>query len=169
MVDAGILRQDDRVELIRGQVVTMSPIGPAHNALVDRALRTMAQAVGDRAIVRVQGSVQLDDYSEPQPDVTLLRPREDFYYSAHPLPADILLIVEVSQSSMAYDRGLKAGLYAEAGIQEYWVVDVTGRRLIAYTDVHDGEYRSVRVLKREDVLAPQLLPECSIAVGSLLG
>jgi Uma2 family endonuclease len=169
MVDAGILREDDRVELIRGQVVTMSPIGPPHAALVDRALRTMDRAVGDRAIVRVQGSVQLDEYSQPQPDIALLRPRADFYCSAHPLPPDILLVVEVAQSSLGYDRGLKAGLYAEAGIEEYWVVDVTGRRLIAYSDAHNGEYRSVRVLTSEDVLTPKLLPGCSIAVASLLG
>lgn len=92
------MQKDDRVELIRGQVVTMSPIGPPHNALVDRALRLLVRAVNDRAIVRVQGSVQLDEYSESQPDIALLRPRQDFYYSAHPRPDDIFLIVEIRSS-----------------------------------------------------------------------
>src|SRR6266850_8391663 len=87
MVDAGILREKDRVELIYGEVLAMSPIGPHHGASVDRANRFMMNAVGDKAIVRIQGSVRLDEYSEPQPDVVLLRPKEDFYYSAHPGPS----------------------------------------------------------------------------------
>lgn len=168
MVDAGILREGDRVELIYGEVLAMSPIGPPHGASVDRATRFMMKAVGDKAIVRIQGSVRLDEYSEPQPDVVLLRPKEDFYYSAHPGPSDILLIVEVAESSLAYDRKIKARLYAETGIAEYWVADLKNDRLFAYSEPHEKAYRVVREFQRGDSVAPQLLPECSIKVGDLL-
>jgi len=169
MVDAGILSEHDRVELIRGEVVTMSPIGPPHAALVDRANRSFGRAVGDKAIVRVQSNVELDEYSEPEPDIVLMRPKDDFYYSALPLPGDIFLIVEVSDSSIRYDRGLKAELYAEKGIPEYWVVDVKARRVFAYSDPQGMEYRVVREFGAGDAVAPQLLTDCVVPIVSLLG
>ena len=138
------LSEHDRVELIRGEVITMSPIGPPHSAIVDRITRAMVRAAGDEAIVRVQSNVELSEYNEPEPDIVLMRPRDDFYYSALPAPADIFLIVEVSDSSIRYDRGLKAELYAETGIPEYWVVDVKNRRVFAYADPQGQEYRVVR-------------------------
>ena len=169
MVDAGILSEHDRVELIRGEVVAMSPIGPAHGAVVDRINRALSRVVGDLAIVRVQGNVQLDEYNEPEPDIVLLRPNEDFYYSALPSPSDIFLVVEVSDSSLNYDRGLKAELYAETGIPECWVVDVKSRRVFVYSDPEGQAYRSVRELNLEDVVSPRFLPECAVPIVSLLG
>jgi len=118
MGQAGILRAEDRVELIDGEIVAMTPIGPRHCASVDRATRAFVLKAGDSAIVRVQGSVRLDVFTEPQPDLVLLRPRADFYASQHPGPADILLIVEVAESSIDYDRDVKAGIYARAGVHE---------------------------------------------------
>ncbi len=125
MVDAGILSEDDRVELIRGEILAMSPIGPRHSAAVLRATQALVRIVGDRAIVGVQGSVRLDEYDEPQPDIYLLRPKDDFYASGHAGPLDIFLIVEVADSSLEYDRTIKLNLYAETGGPEYRICGIT--------------------------------------------
>jgi len=168
MVDAGILSEDDRVELIHGEILAMSPIGPRHNAAILRATQSLVRIVGDRAIVGVQGSVRLDEYDEPQPDLYLLRPKKDFYASGHAGPADILLIIEVADSSLEYDQGIKMHLYAETHVPEYWVSDIRSERVIAYSDRQEDTYRSIREFRRGQMLKPQLLPECPIAADLLL-
>ena len=168
MGEAGILLEDDRVELIRGEIVAMSPIGNPHNAAVDRANRALVNLVGDRAIVRVQGSVRLDEYDEPQPDIVLLRPRPDFYNSMSAGPKDIFLIVEMADSSLKYDRRVKAGLYAELGIPEYWVVDLNGDCVLTYSEARGKAYRLVRTVRRGEYLTPELLPDCTLLTDNLL-
>lgn len=168
MVDAGILREDDRVELIRGEILLMSPIGPPHNGTILRANHGMSRIVGDQALIGVQGSIRLDMYSEPQPDLYLLRPVADFYTSRHAGPSDIFLIIEVADSSLEYDQDAKLLLYAQTGIPEYWISDIAGERVIAYSDLQDGTYRTVREFRRGEVLAPRLLPDCSIPIEILL-
>src|SRR5678815_5112676 len=118
MGQAGILRREDHVELIDGEIIAMTPIGTRHCASVDRANPAFVTKAGDSAIVRVQGSVRLDLYSEPEPDLVLLRPRADFYASAHPGPADILLIVEVADSSIDFDRNVKVHVLSLIHISE---------------------------------------------------
>jgi Uma2 family endonuclease len=169
MVEAGILSERERVELIDGEVVAMTPIGPRHNASVDRALRALVTSLGDEAIVRVQGSVRLDYYREPQPDLALLRPRADFYASALPGPADILLIVEIAESSLDYDRDLKARVYADAGVREYWLVDLSDNVLSCYAKPLGSAYQRVRTYHRGQVVAPELLPEHPLPVDVWLG
>ena len=168
MVDAGILHEDDRVELIRGEIVAMSPIGPPHNAAILRATQSLVRLVGDRALVGVQGSIRLDEYDEPQPDVYLLRPKEDYYASGHAGPSDILLIIEMADSSLKYDQTIKKDLYAETGVPEYWIADIANDCLMAYSDIRRNVYQTVRQFVRGDSLAPILLPDCSISVSSLL-
>ena len=168
MVDAGILSEDDRVELIYGEILAMTPIGNPHNAAVDRANRAFVRAAGDNAIVRVQGSVRLDEWDEPQPDIILLKPKDDFYAAEGAGPADILLIVEIADSSVKYDRGLKAQLYAEMEIPEYWVADVNGNCVFAYSDPIKKSYRMVRQLHRGEPIAAKLLPQCQIQTDALL-
>ena len=168
MVDAGILSEDDRVELIHGEIIAMSPIGPRHSAAVLRGTQALVRLVGDRAIVGVQGSVRLDEYDEPQPDLYLLRPKEDFYASGHAGPKDILLIVEVADSSLEYDQSIKLGLYAETGVPEYWIADVRNDCLVAYTDLRENTYRTTRHFQRGDMIAPLLLPECRMPIDVLL-
>ena len=121
MAKAGILKKEDRVELIDGVLVAMAPIGNRHLATTDRCTKIFIEAVGGRAIVRVQGSVTFDDRTMPEPDLTLLKPRDDFYASEAAGPGDVLLIVEVSDSSLEYDRGEKLALYARFGILETWI------------------------------------------------
>lgn len=168
MVDAGILRENDQVELIRGEVVRMSPIGPPHDAAILRANRALNRIVGDRALVGIQGSIRLDEYDEPQPDICLLRPRDDFYASRHPGPADILVIIEVADSSLKYDQTVKLKLCAETGVPEYWISSIRDECIIAYSDLRGSAYQNMRELKRGETIAPQLLPGCRIPVDDLL-
>jgi Uma2 family endonuclease len=166
--DAGILSGRERLELIYGEILIKAVAGPPHNASVARANREMSRLVGDRAIVFVQSSVRLNEWNEPEPAIALLRPKEVFYSSKHPGPEDILLIVEVSDSSLKFDLGTKAQLYAETGVLEYWIVDIPNNCMFAYSDIREGSYRAVRQYRRGDSIAPLLLPDCIIAVDNLL-
>ncbi len=168
MAEAGILSEDDRVELIHGEVLRMSPIGPRHNAAIFRATRALVRITGEKAIVGVQGSVRLDLYDEPQPDLYLLRPKDDFYASGHAGPSDILLIIEVADSSLQYDQTIKRDLYAETGVPEYWISDLQSDCVITYTGLHEGRYQRSRRAARGEVLTPELLPDCRLPVDVLL-
>ena len=168
MEKAGILSENDRVELIDGEIVTKMTIGPRHNACVDRALRAFVTGVGDEAILRVQGSVGVSLFSEPEPDLVLLRPRADYYATELPGPDDILLIVEIADSSIKFDCDVKAHVYAEAGVREYWLADLTTNTLICYTEPRGRTYQAVRQCHRGDTIAPHLLPNCLIVVDVLL-
>lgn len=166
---AGILREGDRVELIDGEVLAMSPIGPPHISTLSRLTKLFIQRAGDMATVQVGGSVRLDDYSEPQPDLVLLNARADFYASALPAPTDILLAIEVSQSSLAYDRGIKADLYARRHVAEYWIVDLVHGTVIRHSDPVDGRYRQVAAVPDDTPFAPALLPGCLVTTRDILG
>jgi Uma2 family endonuclease len=168
MGDAGILSPVERVELIRGEIIVMSPIGPRHQAAVDRGMRAWIQLLNDRAIVRGQGPAVLDRFAAPQPDFALLRPREDFYAKKHPGADDIFLIIEVSDSSLEYDTTVKLSLYAILRIAEYWVADLQHDRLLVYSDPEGDSYRTVRELHRGHSLEPRLLPDCSVSVDVFL-
>jgi len=168
MVDAGILHEDSRVELIRGEILTMSPIGPPHNGAVIRATNRLVRIISGKAIVAIQGAVRLDEFDEPQPDVVLLRPKDDYYSSGHAGPADILLIIEMADSSLEYDQTIKVDLYAETGIAEYWIADIPNDRLLVYGEPQNKKYGPVREFRRGQSLAPKLLGDCPIEVSDLL-
>lgn len=142
MVEAGILHEDSRVELIEGEIIDMTPIGSRHAAAVKRLARLCDRAVGEQAIVSVQDPVQLGRHCEPQPDIALLRPREDFYASAHPGPRDILLIIEVADVSLRYDREIKIPLYGRYGVVETWLVDLENNRLTQFREPQVSGYGS---------------------------
>jgi Uma2 family endonuclease len=168
MAEAGILSPAERVELISGEIVVMSPTSPRHGVAVDRTTRAMIRLAGDRAIVRTQGTVVLDRFAAPQPDLALLHPKEDEYLSKNPGAEDILLIIEVADSSLDYDMTVKLGLYAILGIHEYWVADLQNRRLFVHTEPRSDRYSVLRELKPGDSVAPLLLPDCHIPVDLLL-
>jgi len=128
MGETGILGPSDRVELIAGELIDMSPIGVLHAALVDMLARHFGRRAGESLVVRCQNPLRLDDLSEPEPDLTILRPRADCYTTAHPEAADVLLVIEVADTSLAYDLGTKVPLYARHGIPEVWVIDAATRR-----------------------------------------
>jgi hypothetical protein len=169
MGQVGILSRADRVELIDGEIVAKMTIGPRHAACVDRANRAFMTAVVGTTIVRVQGPVRLNLFNQPEPDLVLLRPRPDFYASAHPGPADILLIVEVAESSIDYDREVKGSLYARSAIAEYWLVDLNENVVLCYAAPGRGAYQQVRRYERGQTIAPRELPDCVISTDDLLG
>jgi Uma2 family endonuclease len=152
LAQAGILGEDDRVELIEGEIVMMTPIGSPHAACVTGMTRLLVSRLGDSALVRVQLPVRLDDHSEPEPDICLARLRADLYAGSHPGPADVLLLIEISDSSLAYDRGVKVPLYARSGIEAVWIVDVGQRVVHAYSGPSAEGYLERRTSRGGDRL-----------------
>ncbi len=150
MAEAGILSEDDRVELLYGQIIPMSPIGKSHNACVNRLTQLMTLLLHDRAIVQIQGPVVIGDRSEPEPDVAILQPRDDFYAAGLPTAADALLLIEVADSSLEKDKHLKLPLYAAAEIPELWIVDLTRFKIGVYTQPEDGEYKRISEYSQEE-------------------
>jgi Uma2 family endonuclease len=169
MVEAGILAEDDRVELIDGEVRAMSPIGPRHVAIVNRLNALLSRQVADRAIVSVQNPIQLTDYTEPQPDIAVLRPREDFYAQALPLPEDVLLVVEVAETSLEYDRDEKIPRYAQTRIPEVWLIEVEQVTVTQYTHPDGTRYRRVQTLARGQFLSADILGPLHCAIDSIFG
>ena len=169
MAEAGILSAKDRVELIEGEIVDMAPIGSAHGGTTTCLTSLIARAVADgHVLASVQGPLRLDRHNEPQPDLMLLRPRADFYRTSHPTAADVLLLVEVADSSLAYDRGPKLALYARHGVPEVWVVDLVSRAVeICREPSVDGYAERRRVT--EGLATPTLVPELSIDLAFLFG
>ena len=168
MGEAGIL-EDARVELIEGQVVDTSPIGRRHAACVDRLTELLSERFRRKAIVRVQSPIVLNDYAEPQPDVALLRRRDDFYERALPAPGDVLLIVEVADTTLEYDRQIKVPLYARAAVPEVWVVNISDEQVEVYTRPAGGAYQDVRRHGRGEAINSGAAPGLTVAVEEILG
>jgi hypothetical protein len=169
MAEAGILHEDDRVELIEGELLAMAPIGSEHNGATDWLARALIRAIGDRGIVRVQGSIRLDDQTEPQPDFAVLRPRPDFYRKSPPTPPDILLLIEIADSSLRFDRAIKRPLYARHAVPEYWIVDLPGQAVEVHRTPTQHGYASAARLGPERALTIEALPDVTISVAELLG
>ena len=171
MAEAGILSADERTELIEGVVVTMSAIGAPHFVAVLRLEKLLRDAVGARALVSVQGPIRLPPRSEPQPDLALLRPPVDRYEAALPGPADVFLLAEVSDSTLARDRDVKAPLYAAHGIPEYWLVDLDARHVLVHRDPLPAErrWRSVQPVGADAVLDVATLPGAAMPLAGLFG
>lgn len=147
MVKTGILSEGDRTELIEGEIIEMVPIGSRHAGSVDQLNTLLSAGVGDATIVRVQSPIRLDAHSEPQPDLTLLEARDDFYSSAHPTPDDVLLVVEVSDASLEYDRAEKIPLYADHRIPVVWLINLRDRCVELYERPDDEGYQIVHSLR----------------------
>ena len=168
MGEAGIFPPDARLELIEGEIYEMPPIGPPHAGVVAYLSKLLNRSFGD-LIVIVQSPVRLNDFSEPQPDLALLRWREDFYRSAHPTPADVLLVVEVSDATVETDRKVKVPLYARAGIPEAWLVNIPDERIEVYSDPSGDAYGQVKQFGRGEQAQSPTLKELVMSVGELFG
>ena len=169
MGDAGIFGEDDRIELIDGDLIDMAPISPGHASTVNRLSQAFVLACAGRAIVSIQNPIALDDRSEPQPDVAILRLRDGFYAARHPGPADILLLVEVADSSLRFDRTVKLPLYARAGIAEVWIVDLQHQVLEAYRAPAVGGYGETTKHQPGEELALALAPGIIVRLDALFG
>ncbi len=168
MAEAGILPSEENVELLDGQIYLMSPIGSEHASCVDRLNRFFVLSVGDDAIVRVQSPIRLSETSEPEPDLALLSPREDNYAARHPRPAEVLLVVEVAETSESFDRSTKLSLYARAGIREYWVVDLRDEQVHVYRNPEGEQYNTHETHGPEDELAVADLPSLDPVSGATI-
>jgi Uma2 family endonuclease len=170
MADAGILDEDERVELIEGEIVEMTPIGPPHASAVARINALFAARLGPRAIVWPQNPLVLRrQTSQFQPDLALLRPRADFYGGRHPEPADAYLVIEVMDSSVARDRRVKLPIYARGGVEDVWLVHVAASTVEVCRDPFRDSYRDRRVLDRSAALAPRAFPDVVLSVTDILG
>lgn len=169
MIDAGVFLESGRIELWDGEIVEMTPIGLPHEVSVDRLNRLFTDALGHQAIVKIQGSVRIDDGTQPQPDVSILLARDDFYASRRPGPADIALLVEVSDSSLSYDRNVKMPRYAASGVREGWVVDLRNEVVYVSTDPLPGGYATTTTAGRGNHVSPTAFPDLHLAVDDILG
>jgi Uma2 family endonuclease len=167
MRETGILAEDDRVELLDGEVYVMSPIGPAYIALVNRLNKIIMRQIGDDAIISIQNPVQLDDYSEPQPDVAILSPRDDYYDQALARPDDILLIVEVADTSLDYDRERKLPRYAASNVAEVWIIDVERQTIEQYTQPLHGQYTQLNKILLGTTIASKTPPIVQLTTDQL--
>ncbi len=167
MADTGILAEAERVELLDGEIFVMSPIGPPHEDSTTRLSSDLIHRLRGRAWVRVQNSVRLDDHGLPEPDIVIVRLRDD-YHRARPTPEDVLLVIEVSDTSLEYDRDVKLPRYAAAGIPEVWIANVTARHVEAFHDPVDGVYQSSRIVPTNGRISPRAFPDVVLTVGDFL-
>jgi len=170
MGETGILAEDDRIELLAGDIIVREPIGTQHAGTVNRLTYLWTSRLGRRAVVQVQNPIELvREDSEPQPDLTLLRPRDDFYTTVHPTADDVLLAIEVADTSLRLDRRVKIPLYARAGIREVWLVDLTTSRIEIYREPAAEGYRDVQILARGQSVTPIAFADLTVTVEDLLG
>lgn len=167
MAETSLFAPEARVELIEGEIIDMPPIGSPHASTVffiSDCLRDVTKGI---AFVWVQNPIKLSQHSEPQPDIALLRPRPDRYHSSHPTPADVFLIIEVADTSLAYDTQIKLPLYAHYGIPEVWVADLSNRRFLVHRTPTPTGYQDVQTLTDLSAVTPLLLPGISIDLSDL--
>jgi Uma2 family endonuclease len=169
MITAGIIKEDDRVELIDGEIIAMPPIGPSHASNVDRLTSIFYFNLGNTIIVRIQSPIQLNDYSEPQPDVAILKYRSDFYKNNHPKPEDILLVVEIAETSVEYDRSFKIPRYAQSNIIETWLFDLKNKRIEMHRNPMNDIYQEIRIAQKGQQISCINFPNITFSVDDLLG
>ncbi len=168
MAEAGIFTEDDRVELINGEIIAMSPINSPHAAIVDRINTLFNSRLSGRTIVRIQSPLAISEQSEPEPDVMLLVPRDDFYASAHPQPKDVYLLIEVADSSVRIDQEIKLPMYAAARVPEVWIVNLADRQVEVYRTPIDKQYQTKEMAKEDEVITVPHF-NLSVAAHDLLG
>jgi Uma2 family endonuclease len=168
MAEAGVFGPEERVELIEGEVLKMSPKGIKHASSDTRADNCFRRRLGDRIVIRLQSPVRLSDLTEPEPDVVLALPHEKDYSDHHPAPSEILLVLEIAESSLRYDREVKSRIYAEAGIIQYCLLNLISRRLEDYRDPEDGRYRTVHTYDENQSFTLVAFPDIAVPVNELL-
>jgi hypothetical protein len=169
MATTGIFGEDDRVELIDGEIVTMTPIGSRHAGAVNRLLNLfLPLQAAQTTQLSIQNPIRLSEHSEPQPDLALLRSRLDFYASSHPRPQDVFLIVEVAETSAGSDRQIKLPLYAKAGIPEVWLIDLMAEQIEVFRDPGPTGYQITTTLLKGDIVVPLAFPTLTLPIDAIL-
>jgi Uma2 family endonuclease len=168
MAETGVLKPDARVELLDGKIIDKPPIEPLHGGSVNRLIRLFAKLADGRWLVSAQNPVHLDEYSEPQPDLLLLKPDPDDYTSRHPVPEDVFLLIEVADSTLAYDREQKLPAYGRAGIAEVWILNLRARTFEVNREPHFAGYDSNQTFGAGEKVSPSAFPDAVVAVAELL-
>ena len=169
MFNAGILQESDRTELITGEIITMSPIGFKHASCVARLVRLFTLKLMDRGLVFPQNPIKLNNNSEPQPDLAILKYRDDFYNQQLPQSDDVLLIIEVADTTLEFDQDVKIPLYASANLPEVWIMDLNSDCLEVYRHIHQGKYQEKRRLCQGDYINVLAVNDILFSVGEILG
>ena len=167
MGEAGIFHEDERVELIAGEIVEMGPIGTDHSWVVARLSEIFARGSGELIVWPHGNPIILSEEDEPQPDLTLVKPRTELYRKAQPGPGDVVLVIEVADTSLAYDRGKKLVRYAMAGVPEVWIVDLNGDQLLVFRSPRAALYESALVIRRGERVSPIALPQLAVGPSDL--
>jgi len=168
MLEAGILAPEEKVELINGEIIQISPIGSQHAACVSRLRELIGEILGKSVIIRTQDPVRLNDKSEPEPDLAILRRQADFYASAHPQPEDVLLLIEVADSSLHFDQHVKLPLYAAANIPEVWIIDITNQKVQTFSAPEAGAYKQQALFRVSENVTSTTLPDLKLSVDNIL-
>jgi len=169
LAEVGPLQPEERTELIKGDILVMPPASALHAETVLRIATLLARRLGERVLLNNQNPVELGDDTAPKPDISLLKPHANYYTRTHPTSADVLLVVEVSDTTLEYDRDVKVRLYARAGIPETWVVDLNGERVIVFREVDNGEYTRMESVRRGADMTPSAFPDVTLHVDDILG
>lgn len=169
MARAGILREGERVELLDGEIFEMAPVGDPHNGCVARSNVAFLRRLDGRAIIFVQSPIRLSSGAEPVPDLAILRHRNDYYSLGKPVPDDVYLVIEVSDTTLRYDRGRKLAAYARSGIPEVWIVDLNGEQILIFRSPEGRSYGEEIVVERGGTLAPLAFPDLVLRVEEILG
>ncbi len=169
MTEAGILPEVSGLEIVDGYLIEKMSIGSKHDGTVKKLNRNLGLLLGTEIIISVQDPIHLDEFNEPEPDIALLKPREDFYAESHPTAADVLLLIEVSDSTLEYDREIKKTLYAEAGIGEFWIINLRENTLEFYTAPKNGSYRLVRILETGETVESNAVEKLRLKIDEIIG
>ena len=168
MMEIGILSEESGWELINGEIIHRMSIGSKHAGTVNRLNQLLIILLGREVVVAVQNPIRIDDFNEPEPDIALLKPREDFYAESHPLPPDVLLLIEVSDSTLGFDREIKKTLYAEAEILEFWLINLTENTIECHSSPKNGSYRLVKIVGTGESVESILIENLTLKVDEIL-
>ncbi len=169
MTEAGILPEESGWEIIDGYLIDKMSIGSKHASTVKRLNRKLTRLFEDEVIISVQDPIHIDEFNQPEPDIALLKPREDFYAESHPSPQDVLLLIEVSNSTIEYDRDIKKTLYARTGIVEFWIVNLPDETVECYSQPKNGNYRLARILEKGEIVESNAVENLKLSVEEILG
>jgi Uma2 family endonuclease len=167
MGEVGILGLEQRTELIEGEIIEMSPIGTKHAACLSKLADALHDRARNLALVRQQNPIRLSDQSEPQPDIAVVKERQDYYLESHPIPTEIFLLIEVADSTLKYDRNVKVPLYAKAGIPELWIANLEAQVFEVYRQPNETGYQQVQIYGKGAIINLLMLPDVAIAVDDI--
>jgi Uma2 family endonuclease len=168
MIELGILTKDDHVELINGEIIAMAAIGSHHSGCTNKSSQFFNKRLSARVIVSTQNPIALEDGTEPEPDIALLIPRDDFYAKGHPTPADIFFVLEIADTSFLYDKEVKLMKYARASIAEAWLLNLNQDEILACRDPSSDGYQGIQTIQRGQTLSLLAFPDITVSVDDLL-